>query len=242
VAPTPQQTCYSASVVLDQSKRHNILDAALTLFLQHGYAATSMASVASDASVSKPTVYNHFPSKQILFAAVVEEMVSRLRAEFEAPELHGLPAHEALQRVAKQFIGLSMDDRVVSLYRLIVSEGSGSSDLRRTVEALAESPIYRMLLDLLEVFVQRGELRECDLNDAASTFMVLVKGRLFLRAILDPSSRPGPEVYFAQAERGVKRFMTIFGPGSPADPVTPSRTEGNATPEIVTTGTGHARV
>ena len=45
-----------------------ILDAARRLFLEHGYAVTSMDVVAQLAGVSKATVYARFESKEQLFA------------------------------------------------------------------------------------------------------------------------------------------------------------------------------
>lgn len=55
----------------DLAKRQAILDAAKILFLSHGYANTSMDAVASEAGVSKLTVYSHFNDKETLFSAAV---------------------------------------------------------------------------------------------------------------------------------------------------------------------------
>jgi TetR/AcrR family transcriptional regulator, mexJK operon transcriptional repressor len=56
----------------DLAKRRAILDAASALFQKRGIAATSMESVAERASVSKMTVYGHFPDKPALLAAVFD--------------------------------------------------------------------------------------------------------------------------------------------------------------------------
>ena len=56
-------------------KRSAVLAAAVAEFQELGFTGTSMDRVAQRAEVSKRTVYNHFPSKDDLFRAVVGELV-----------------------------------------------------------------------------------------------------------------------------------------------------------------------
>jgi len=65
-----------------QSRRHEyseatrraLLDSATELFVQRGFATTSLDEVAAKARVTKGAIYHHFPSKQSLFEAVSEEV------------------------------------------------------------------------------------------------------------------------------------------------------------------------
>ena len=60
--------------VLDVSpKRRQIVAAAESLFLAHGYGAVSMDAIAKRAGVSKATLYAHFASKDALFAGIMAE-------------------------------------------------------------------------------------------------------------------------------------------------------------------------
>src|ERR1700761_5661204 len=59
---------------LTDRKRIAIVGAAIEEFLAAGYDATSMDRIAARASVSKRTVYNHFPSKEALFAAILHQL------------------------------------------------------------------------------------------------------------------------------------------------------------------------
>ena len=66
-------------------RRQRILDAALTVFAEHGYDA-SMGDVADAAEITRPTLYHYFPTKADLFAVVVEhELTEALR--FATPVL-----------------------------------------------------------------------------------------------------------------------------------------------------------
>lgn len=64
---------------LTDRKRAAIVDAAIEAFLASGYDATSMDRIAAHAGVSKRTVYNHFPSKDALFVAILQKPGTRRR-------------------------------------------------------------------------------------------------------------------------------------------------------------------
>jgi len=56
-----------------ERSRTQILDAALKLFSQHGYGATSVNDIAEEAGVSKGNVYHHFPDKETIFRALLDQ-------------------------------------------------------------------------------------------------------------------------------------------------------------------------
>ncbi|MBW4096041.1 MAG: helix-turn-helix transcriptional regulator, partial [Acidobacteria bacterium] len=60
------------------TKREAILDGAVDLLLTHGYDGTSMDAVATNAGVSKTTVYAHFSDKDALFRAVMQHAAAVL--------------------------------------------------------------------------------------------------------------------------------------------------------------------
>lgn len=61
-----------------ERRRPLILDAALPLFVEHGYRNTSMDAVAAAAGVAKPVLYDCFPDKRALLRALVEREERRL--------------------------------------------------------------------------------------------------------------------------------------------------------------------
>src|SRR5215208_7861080 len=64
-----------------ERRRPQVLDAALELFLEHGYDGTSMDAVARAAGVSKPVVYACYPSKDELFKALLSREEERVLGE-----------------------------------------------------------------------------------------------------------------------------------------------------------------
>src|ERR1700690_2551473 len=60
------------------ARRRQLLDAALEVFVARGYHAAAMDEIAERAGVSKPVLYQHFPGKQELYLALLDESVDTL--------------------------------------------------------------------------------------------------------------------------------------------------------------------
>ena len=83
-----------------EARPAELLAAALTLFVDKGYAATSLERVASHAGVSKGTLYLYYESKEALFKAVIQEGIIPVIAENEAiAAQHTGSSFELLQRL-----------------------------------------------------------------------------------------------------------------------------------------------
>ncbi len=76
--------------------RQLIVDAAMQLFLQHGYDATTMEDVAAHAGIGSSTLYRYFPTKDQLGTALLGDPA--LMAE----ELTGRPADEPIDKAIGQ--------------------------------------------------------------------------------------------------------------------------------------------
>jgi AcrR family transcriptional regulator len=67
-----------------ERRRPLMLDAALRLFVERGYRGTSMEGIAEAAGVTKPVVYDCYPSKERLFRALLDREEERLLGEVQA--------------------------------------------------------------------------------------------------------------------------------------------------------------
>jgi len=74
-----------------ERSRGQILDAALKLFSHRGYGATSVRDIAEAASVSKGNVYHHFPDKESIFRALLDQY-------FQAMSTPDFPFNKALAK------------------------------------------------------------------------------------------------------------------------------------------------
>src|SRR3546814_5241647 len=75
--------CRSSAAVMDRrtAQRSHILAIARRHFLARGYAATTMSAIAADVGGSKATLWNHFKSKDDLFAELVRTDTEGIHAE-----------------------------------------------------------------------------------------------------------------------------------------------------------------
>ena len=71
-------TASSVRLPRDQ-RRAQLIDVALDVFAEHGYAQTTMDDVAQRAAVSKPVLYQHFANKRDLFFTLIDGQLSSLR-------------------------------------------------------------------------------------------------------------------------------------------------------------------
>jgi AcrR family transcriptional regulator len=88
-----------------QTARDQILSSATTLFAERGFTGTSIADIAAEASVSKPSVLYHFPDKERLWIAVVEALWSEVEEFFTQGWPRQIPpSQELLETMLDLFI------------------------------------------------------------------------------------------------------------------------------------------
>ncbi|WP_321897861.1 TetR/AcrR family transcriptional regulator [Paraburkholderia heleia] len=125
--PTPQR--------LTDRKRAAIVAAAIDEFLAFGFDATSMDRIAARAGVSKRTVYNHFPSKEALFAAILCQLWDA-SATADAPAYRaGEPLRAQLVELLMRKLRLLSDEAFFKLARVAIAAGIHSPERARDMVA-----------------------------------------------------------------------------------------------------------
>ena len=64
-----------------EDTKQKILDKALELFSTQGYDSVSVGEIAKAVGIKAPSLYNHFPSKQAIFDAIVESTTAQYEAD-----------------------------------------------------------------------------------------------------------------------------------------------------------------
>ena len=102
-----------------QERRGLILDAALEIFARHGFHASSIDDIAGAAGVSKALIYEHFPSKRHLHAALLERHVGELFERLAASAATSEPGEVRLQAGVDAFLAFveSRPDAFRMLFR-----------------------------------------------------------------------------------------------------------------------------
>ena len=178
----------------DLAKRASILEAAKTMFIEHGFDRVSMDQVAAEAGVSKLTVYSHFGDKNGLFAEAV-----RAHCEQEMPislfdPNPDIPLRERLLAIGHAFFSMIMTPEAIASHRILCSPQVVSSGLPDVFWKAGPLPIKRAFAELLRRRIQAGELEIDDPDMAAGYFFTLIKGDPHAQAVFgfccDESSSP----------------------------------------------------
>ena len=196
LAPTPQ-TAPAKRARRKEARPGELLEAALALFVEKGFAATRVEEVAARAGVSKGTLFLYFPSKEELFKAVVRENASRhLHDAFrEVAGYAGTSAellHEFIRRGWTQYGGMP----AAGLTKLIMSEAANFPDLAQYYQDEVVQPSHELVRRIVQRGIDRGELREVDLTLAAHLIVAplvqLVTWRFSLAPCCPATLMPDP--------------------------------------------------
>ncbi|MNM25489.1 HTH-type transcriptional regulator RutR [compost metagenome] len=120
---------------LTDRKRQAIIHAAINEFRDNGFEITSMDKIAATAGVSKRTVYNHFPSKEELFAEILNQLWDRVTAEQETPYSPDLPLREQMKRILSAKLDMMGDDNFLDLARVAIAAAIHSPERAQSMVA-----------------------------------------------------------------------------------------------------------
>jgi len=99
----PTEDAVKAAAVESGGTATRILDAAEALFAERGFAGVSVREIAGRVGLNQASIYNHFPSKQALYEAVLDRGFGPIR-ELLAGGAGGLDTPEARQRLLEQLV------------------------------------------------------------------------------------------------------------------------------------------
>jgi len=150
-----------------EARPGELLDAALDLFVEKGFAATRVEEVAARAGVSKGTLFLYFPSKDELFKAVVRKNISghfrEWNKEFEA---FGGDTLEMLTFCMNSWWDRVGATKASGLTKLMMSEAGNFPDIAAFYQHEVVQPGQSLIRRVLQRGVERGEFRPVDLDYA----------------------------------------------------------------------------
>ena len=118
----------NAPIKLTDRKRQAIVEAAIAEFRSSGFESTSMDKIAATAGVSKRTVYNHFPSKDELFAQILHELWSSTTSLQVPPYAVGVPLRAQLLDILGRKMDMLQDAYFLDLARVAIAEAIHSPE------------------------------------------------------------------------------------------------------------------
>ncbi|MPQ70230.1 MULTISPECIES: TetR/AcrR family transcriptional regulator [unclassified Pseudomonas] len=111
----------TAPLRLTDRKREAIIQAAIEAFRADGFEATSMDKIAAKAGVSKRTVYNHFPSKEELFAEIMHHLWASSAAQVDMSYHPDRSLREQLRELMALKLRLLSESSFLDLARVAIA-------------------------------------------------------------------------------------------------------------------------
>src|SRR6187551_1728033 len=148
-----------------EARPGELLDAALDLFVEKGFAATRSEEVAARAGVSKGTLFLYFPTKEELFKAVVRENISgrfqQWNEEFQTFEGSSADMVRYCMKVWWERVGATTASGIT---KLIISEARNFPDIAAFYQQEVIKPGTDLIRRILQRGVDRGEFKVFDLE------------------------------------------------------------------------------
>lgn len=171
-----------------------ILDKALELFSAYGYDAVSVAEIAEAVGIKAPSLYNHYPSKQAIFDAIVEETSLQYKNDTDKLSIHvqnsdldtglfsGISADFLIEKV-HQIFEYSLHNKTISRFRrLLTIEQFRSPQLARLY---TERYIERLTAYHAGIFRELSAIGDIKCEDPETLAMMYVAPIITLIGVCD---------------------------------------------------------
>lgn len=193
-------------------KFKQVLEGARKVFLREGYAGASVDEIASEARVSKATLYSYFPDKEQMFNEVFRVDLAQ---ETEEPliSLGGdRPATEMLPLLVEAIATRMVSGAGVRSYRMRVGESARFPELAREYHDCAARRQRDAVRHHLERWARRGEL-EIDDMELAAEHLTALAGALIRDRALFLGGDSVTELHLRRIATGaVQVFLSAYAP------------------------------
>lgn len=152
-----------------EARRLQIIDVALNLFAQDGYAATSTKRIAQEVGVTEGLIFHYFPTKAELLQAVAQQRMTFLgEALGVLANAHDLPARDVLGNIVLGWV--EVIQRQADVVTMLLIESQTNAELDGVFRGVV-GQLVGALADYLASRVEAGELRsDLPTETSAMTF------------------------------------------------------------------------
>ena len=181
-----------------EARPSELLEAALGLFVEKGFAATRLEDVAALAGVSKGTLYLYYESKEALFKAVIQEGIIPVIAENEAiAARHSGCSFDLLQILLENWWTKIGQTAFAGIPKLMVAEARNFPELARFYYENVISRGRALVGSALKRGMDSGEFRRMDVETAVDVLIAPILMLLIWRYSMSccQSSESDPQLY-----------------------------------------------
>ena len=144
------------------STKEKILVESMKLFSVQGFEAVSVRAIAAAVGVRDSALYKHFPSKQAIFDAIVENSKERFWEQYKKIHLDEPETIDLVEMCLKMFHFQTQDEWIVRFRQMLVIEQFKNPDIAKVYKELfIDMPIENQSR-IFEKYIEAGVMQESD--------------------------------------------------------------------------------
>jgi AcrR family transcriptional regulator len=156
-----------------EARPAELLEAALTLFVEKGFAATRSEEVAKAAGVSKGTLYLYFPSKEELLKAVIQHFLgAEIETGIQEAAAADGPIAQAMERLLVAWWTRIYEGPASGVFKLVITEVRNFPEIGEFWVERVVAPGHAIVSGLLRRGVERGEFAVDDIDSAVHSILM----------------------------------------------------------------------
>lgn len=192
-------------------KFDQVLEGARQVFMRDGFEGASVDEIARAAQVSKATLYSYFPDKRLLFTEVARlECNRQANAALDVID-DNAPVEIMLREAAERVVRFFLSDFGQQVFRICVSESHRFPELGCRFYESGPALLRERLSSVLQLYVDKGDLKIDDMNLAAAQFGELCKSDLFVRCLCGVSCDCSDAGIARVVNGAVEMFLARYG-------------------------------
>lgn len=150
-----------------------ILDAAQAEFMAEGFERANIDSVQKALGGSKATIFRHFPTKRVLFLAVIERIATQWHACVKTDDLSLNDPEAWLIGFCRRVLNWILSDEPMFVGRATISNLASFPEIRTTFRHFAIEPIQFQIAEALRTWMNDGRFGDGDGEVEAMTLAIM---------------------------------------------------------------------
>jgi len=198
-------------------KERAVLEAAASVFLEHGFSAATTDTIQRKAGVSKATMYACFPSKEAIFTAVIERECMAMAESFKTMQPIKGRVATTLTELGMTYLRLVLSPSAMALFRVIVAEAPRFPNMGRLFYLAGPKVVNEKITAYLTEAAKTGEINIQSIGAAAaaSLFTSMLRGEAHLEYLTHPAANPSDAQMDLWVQNAVTTFLGAYGATKP---------------------------
>ncbi len=195
------------------AKQVKIIEAAIELISENGYAATSTSDIAKRAGVAEGTIFRHYGTKKGLLLSIVDPVIAQFivpvfAERFVAEVFH--TSYIGLQDFLHHFIQnrFAFMQANIPLIKIMVQEFAFHPEIKQAFQTAFKEKVYPEISRTLDYFKEKGEIRGVDTEALCRMIAPTVIGFLFTRFMIQPDKDWDDEAAIAETVQYIMYGIT----------------------------------